>query len=512
MSRSLRELGLGPDADERAVKRAYAARLKTTRPDTDPEGFQRLNATYQDALAWVQSRSNVATTPLSIASAADTQADASEEDDAPPGAITRVLSKDALLAMLESTPDEAGDGVDGHAFDAADSDATDVDRSSSTDTAHFDPGAFFDDCVAVAAHGRDGELLDWLNAQPILWSLQHKAQIAQWLMSYLHEHRPAIEARRFDVLADFFGLLDLHSGYDAYAIQRLRHRLHLTWEIQTVQLHSLAQRGQPDGSSFAADVRQTRRIMKQLCRPLNIGQAAFAGLMPMYPSVVRKFIYRLDFGSIDDLPAPIDPEQVAFWDAAGNRSRFSKPRWAVSVARLVVYAIAATLAFALVDRLRTPTGIGDVLSALAWPEVAAISFTTLSALWLGYLAHSAFNEWQALPESGPSRAPWLRTASIPLLGVCTLIVARLFELNAGVMIMAAAVYLSSLYRYRRRNGLVFGGRIQIKTWQLSLLFCGLILVGALWDRALDFLTLGIIGAALILWAIDLRKQRTASES
>jgi hypothetical protein len=44
-------LGLSPDADARAIKRAYAARLKTTRPDEDPEGFQRLNEAYQAALA-----------------------------------------------------------------------------------------------------------------------------------------------------------------------------------------------------------------------------------------------------------------------------------------------------------------------------------------------------------------------------------------------------------------------------------------------------------------------------
>ncbi|MGN6151067.1 MAG: J domain-containing protein, partial [Lysobacteraceae bacterium] len=47
-------LGLAPDADERAIKRAYAARLKTVRPDEDPEGFQRLNEAYQAALAWRQ--------------------------------------------------------------------------------------------------------------------------------------------------------------------------------------------------------------------------------------------------------------------------------------------------------------------------------------------------------------------------------------------------------------------------------------------------------------------------
>jgi hypothetical protein len=43
-------LGLPPDADERAVKRAYAAKLKTTRPDDDPEGFARLVAARDAAL------------------------------------------------------------------------------------------------------------------------------------------------------------------------------------------------------------------------------------------------------------------------------------------------------------------------------------------------------------------------------------------------------------------------------------------------------------------------------
>ncbi|WP_207221106.1 J domain-containing protein [Pseudoduganella lutea] len=44
-------LGLRPDADERSVKRAYAALLKKTRPEDDPEGYQRLRETYDHALA-----------------------------------------------------------------------------------------------------------------------------------------------------------------------------------------------------------------------------------------------------------------------------------------------------------------------------------------------------------------------------------------------------------------------------------------------------------------------------
>lgn len=44
-------LGLTADADERSIKRAYAQRLKTCRPDDDPEAFQRLREAYETSLA-----------------------------------------------------------------------------------------------------------------------------------------------------------------------------------------------------------------------------------------------------------------------------------------------------------------------------------------------------------------------------------------------------------------------------------------------------------------------------
>lgn len=47
-------LGLSPDADTRTIKRQYAALLKNTRPDEDPQGFQRLREAYEAALDWSQ--------------------------------------------------------------------------------------------------------------------------------------------------------------------------------------------------------------------------------------------------------------------------------------------------------------------------------------------------------------------------------------------------------------------------------------------------------------------------
>ena len=47
------ELGLAPTRDERAIRAAYAARLRAgCNPEQDPEGFQRLRAAYDRALRW----------------------------------------------------------------------------------------------------------------------------------------------------------------------------------------------------------------------------------------------------------------------------------------------------------------------------------------------------------------------------------------------------------------------------------------------------------------------------
>ncbi len=512
---ALRTLGLDADADERAIKRAYAARLKTTRPDEDPEGFQALNEAYRAALQWAQTqRDEAPAEPIRFAIRTSAP-DAHDADADPIDADVDAPHAEAMNADAADAADgESADTHDIHAANDAPDDVDDDDDALTVpyapppaETPDFDPDVFFDECVTIAMRGYDGDLEHWLHAQPTLWSLAHKAKIAHWLAHRLQARRTPIERRRFDVIAEFFGMNDLHSGFDAYWLHRLRHRLHVAWEVQTRQLHSLAARTGLDGGSMASNLRVTARIVDQLSRPLRWPQALQAALMPGYPGTVRAFLYRLDFGDLYDLPPQIREDQIAFWEAAGDRDRLSKPRLAVGAFRCAVYSAIAILGMLLVKSMTPGVGIDPKIATMASLTVLGLMYSA----WLSALGAQRCLAWLSLPDTVPAPLPWLRVAFVPLLAAIAVAMDRLGGYESGGATIAAAALAVSIHRYRRRNGPLLAGRLTPKVWHLALVVPMIPLFVWAIEQAPDFVTLAIGGAALLPWAIDLRKRRSEAD-
>ncbi len=75
------ELGIAPCADPKAIRRAYAARLKKLDPDRDPNGFARLRDAYEWALK--RAGEDEPRSSQAVAASTDRDADAAEDDDDP---------------------------------------------------------------------------------------------------------------------------------------------------------------------------------------------------------------------------------------------------------------------------------------------------------------------------------------------------------------------------------------------------------------------------------------------
>lgn len=503
---ALQELGLDADADERAVKRAYAARLKTTRPDSDPEGFQRLHEAYQAAQAWGRSGRDA----FAAWQAETDQDDAAQTTDAAdldadPAADAESRHLRWQLQRAEALLESAQTGRP-QPWQAQPNAADDDDEAEPP----LDLAQFLDACIERALRSGAEDLHQWLQAQPGLWSLRRKADVAQALLQRLAAERLPIPQTRFDAIAAFFGLDDLHGGHDAYTVHRLRHRLHLAWEVQGRQANLLAERTALDGGSLAANVREVERILNQLTRPLRWPQALWAGLLPGFPGTVRRFLQRLDFGDLDDLPPPIRDAQVAFWDAAGDRERLSRPRLAVVAARLLAYSLIAAGLWLAAGALGAPMPHAGLTGV---PTVAGIALGALAALWLGHVGFSAFGRWQAAPERWNESWPWLRRLAVPAVLTAAMLLLELAPPHSDAAGIAVGLLLvlgmsSAWRRHRERSGPPLGRHFGF--WRTSLVYVVTYTVGteAGWfdDRGALWL---VAVAALFIWARDLWHQRHA---
>jgi hypothetical protein len=166
------ELGLEQDADEREVKRAYAAALRQARPDQDPERFQRVNEAYRACLDWLAWRRHY-----------DAQDDESDEADAA----------------------EAADPAPSPAVDDAEGQGPYAGYSDDEHSAFPDPKEFVAELFEVSSLGSAEDIHGWLQSHPAFYAIGARELYAPSVIAQLQDE-PNLPPRHLAALLHFFGL------------------------------------------------------------------------------------------------------------------------------------------------------------------------------------------------------------------------------------------------------------------------------------------------------------------
>jgi hypothetical protein len=464
-------LGIGDDADERAIKRAYAVKLRATRPDEDPEGFQQLNDAYQTALGMLRHRlaqeqfageqgtgDSGQEAPLEPVVVDETAAHASLDD------VDRDSSGKRATGTIE---DEAGDVADA----APQGEAITLDQ-------------FLDACLGAAGDGDPRVLDHWLRSQPVLWSLEHKAMIGHWLLRLMDARQPPMTERNFDMLAEFFGYNDLHAGYDPLALQRLRARLIEAWrELQAqrrwqrptgeqvpASAYSFSSIATGSGSNEPAPPQQTHRDeqaellrRKQAWRQRLMDQFAHLAeapnrlrdlrlaINPLHAPAVKQFLMSNPYGGLDDLPSDIRRDQIAFWLSAADDRRWRLQRIKVALLRCAAFTL-PTLPIILMVNVIDASSDGPQASAIIAATIATALqvFVVLTVSWLGIAAFKAWLYWQADHAPGTALKRVMQYVAVPALVVASMTGMFMDSPSMLTFVSGTLAGWTSLFQFRAR--------------------------------------------------------------
>jgi hypothetical protein len=418
-------LNLPLETDAASIKRAYARLLRNTRPDENPEAFQRLHAAYKTALAYASGPSAAPTPMHDINTATSTsRSDVAAAPEAP------AQLKAAAFVLPQC-----------------------VDRPSAVMPV-VNMSELVDEVIHIATKMDEKQAMQqWLQDRQDFWSIAVKQQTGQHVIHRLFQAPQAISSDCLDALLCFFDLDHVLSGINPLALQQLRKRQVTLWKLIPRNHHELAlQIRLMSGSSPKFE--WVGRDLARLQQPLHWHQVMLAALQPERVSAIGSLIRTiLSNGPIEELPPCIDRHHAYFWCRATVTGLFTAPRLAIGAWRAGLVALAGALVTLLFCLSTSTSRIEEPLYSDAWMEAIANSVivaTGLFALWLIYVGIRWFDYWQGLPESMPSKYPWWRRLAIPALCGIGLLV---YGISAPPALSALIIFTSlalTIRRVRRR--------------------------------------------------------------
>lgn len=441
-------LGITQNADETEIKRAYALKLRSTRPDEDPSGFQRLNQAYKAALALARRDQGLRLDRASMHEAA-----LPSDTSAPPGsATTHDAKKDvtgeasAMPPLRWQPPSPLSNPAGTPTNDMRRAQRQPVPVSPAPSRAHaatIQVDTFVDALCSAAGTCDEEGLRRWLHEQDALWSLKAKHFLGRALLQALTQFPRPIAQPNFDLLAEFFGFTDIFHGVDPVALLNVRGCCDSLWRLRPENRAGLAEfhLGRPSASHMQRTTRALRRLQHPL-RRLDVIRAALSRTaVNDAASLARKLC---PSGNPNLLPESIGRRQARFWiDAA--RTRPASLAYCEIVAWRYFAAVLLSPIFALFIAMLArnsgnPSGYGDLI----WVGTISITLIILviGLITFGMIGGAAVIRWILQLPQHPTARRWLYGVGTTL-AASAAFVAMLHQPGAAIVAGSAGLWLTA---------------------------------------------------------------------
>lgn len=343
MNWALEALELEPEADERAIKRAYARLLRDNRPDEHPEAFQRLHEAYQTALQWQRYQQELSQEDFAweeVVGGDPMQTDApsgKQLDEAAHDAhekATAGLVIDIQLSHCGTPP--PGDPQMQSSAPLKDVPAAEAEPHFQPVAASLQQHIDLEDLVTRVIHAAqsmpDATFSQWLDECPELWSISTKADAGFALFEQFNSQEPPVCGSNFDVIAATFHWQEIGSHIDTDTLAAMRGNLHVRWVVQAGNESQLALllRVNMDGAVSLADARKCREL---LVRPWHRLQALCSAWRPSRVQMMRATLQRLSWHKVELPSPPLNQQQLRFWRDLTDETRLTADRMLLGLVR-----------------------------------------------------------------------------------------------------------------------------------------------------------------------------------
>lgn len=436
-------LGLGDDATEIDVKRAYARLLKQHRPDADPTGFQCLHEAYTHCLSHARYRAQYGAEYY----------DEEYEGDEPAGeALEEVAAMDAVQRhaageVLPSAVAVEDGGAASFQAPLVAAPAEDEAVGDTTQEASFNVGDFIGELLERSRHQHAGEVSRWLSGHEALYSLQLKQFLTTPVASALAEADRLPDDRNIHTVLEFFGMDGVgQHPWVAQSLQVLWQRMEDRREFDRLRSQHYV---------YAKPV--DRMLFHELVSPRNWLRFLAILLCPTLPSRTRNVLLDIEIHAPYSARAQFNPDAVDFWRLAGDRTRLDWRRWLIVLLRLP-WTLVVVGYIALVNE----EGV----------TAKSVCFAMGSAMgaWFAWAAGTI--AWRRLLRFNNERLHW----DVPVVLACLMLGIALlagFFMPNGVIPLCV---LTMMFWFAQRNGptyyaglfaAVLGGALVLSAWMLT---------------------------------------------